>query len=37
MGVGFILDHVGKILDWTNDSYAAGIVRAVGSYFPELY
>jgi len=32
--MGFILDQVGNVLDWTHDDYAAKIVRYIGGKFP---
>lgn len=32
--IGFVLEHVAKILDWTNDAEEASIIRKIASYFP---
>ena len=35
--VPFILEHVAKILDWTNDGYEAGIIRELAESLKHLY
>ena len=35
--VPFILEHVAKILDWTNDGYEAGIIRELAESLRNLY
>lgn len=34
--IGFILEQVAKVLDWTNDAYEASIIREIASHFPQL-
>ena len=35
--VPFILEHVAKILDWTNDGYEAGIIRELAESLKNPY
>lgn len=34
--VGMILDHVAKILGWTNDGYEQGIILAISEWLKNL-
>ena len=34
--IGFVLEQVAKVLDWTNDGFEAGIIREIASHFPQL-
>ena len=34
--IGFILEQVAKVLDWTNDAFEASIIREIASHFPQL-
>lgn len=33
----FILEHVAKILDWTNDAYEAEIIRKIAADLANLF